>query len=140
MKVAELMSRPVDLVDPSMSIRDAAIRMREDDVGALPVGENDRLVGVVSDRDIAMRGVAEGRAPGDCAVRDVMSTGVFYCFEEDDVARGAQVMAEHAVRRLPVLDSDKRLVGLLSLADLARAGVGDKALEAVSQPMEAGRV
>ena len=134
MKIADLMTPSVDLVDPSMPIRDAAARMRDDDVGALPVGENDRLVGMVTDRDIAVRGVASDRAPGDCAVRDLMSGGVCYCFEADEAEQGARTMAEHRVRRLPILNADKRLVGLLSIADLARAGHGQTALGAVSEP------
>ena len=134
MKIAELMTHDVELVDPAMSIRDAAIRMRDEDIGALPVGENDRLVGMVTDRDIAMRGVAADKAPGECPVRDVMSGGIYYCYEDDEAQRGATLMAEHRVRRLPVLNSDKRMVGVVSLADLAKAGVAQPAMEAVSEP------
>mgnify|MGYP006273868107 FL=1 len=139
MKIADLMTPSVDLVDPSMSIREAAARMRDGDVGALPVGENDRLVGMVTDRDIAVRGVAGDKAPGECQVHDVMSGGVYYCFEEDDAEQGAQTMGARRVRRLPILNGDKRRVGVLSIADLARAGHGQTALGAVSEPTPAHR-
>jgi CBS domain-containing protein len=141
MQVQEIMTRGVDVVDPNMTIRDAARRMREDNVGALPVGENDRLVGMVTDRDIVMRAVADERGPGTTAVRDVMSEGVCYCFEDDNLERAAQVMAEHQVRRLPVLNRDKRLVGFVALADLARSdsSAAQRALEGVSEPNETER-
>ena len=106
------------------------------DAGALPVGENDRLVGMITDRDIATRATALGKGP-ETPIRDVMTTDVRYCFDDEDVARVAQTMAEEQVRRLPVLNRDKRLVGIVSLADLA---VGDSdgeakvALSGISQP------
>ena len=134
MNIQEIMTPNVELVDPNTTIRDAAIRMRDDDVGALPVGENDRLVGMVTDRDIAVRGVAAEKAPEDCTVREVMSESVYYCFEDEDAERAADVMAEHKVRRLPVLNRDKRLTGVVALGDLARAGVADKAIASVSEP------
>jgi len=134
MNVAQIMTTNVELTDPGTSLSDAARRMRDEDVGALPVGEDDRLVGMVTDRDIAVRGVAEGKEPGSCSVREVMSGGVFYCFEDDDAERAAEVMAQHKVRRLPIVNQEKRLVGMLALADLARAGVGDEALRSVSEP------
>src|SRR5215203_2666092 len=122
MQVQEIMSRQVELVGPNTTIRDAARKMRADNLGALPVGENDRLVGMVTDRDIIMRAVAEERSPGNTSVREVMSETVCYCFEDDDVAQAAQMMAEHQVRRLPVLNREKRLVGIVALADLGRSG------------------
>ena len=139
MNIHEIMTPSVDLTDPSTTIRDAAIRLRDDDVGALPVGENDRLVGMVTDRDIAVRGVAADKAPGNCTVREVMSEGIYYCFEDEDAERAAEVMAEHKVRRLPVLNRDKRLVGVVALADLARAGVEKPAIEGVSVPTSSER-
>jgi len=135
MNVAQIMSANVELTDPSMPISEAARRMRDEDIGALPVGENDRLVGMVTDRDIAVRGVAEAKDPDSCTVRDVMSDGVYYCFEDEDVERAAEVMAGHKVRRLPILNREKRLVGVLALADLARANSGAEALRSVSEPM-----
>lgn len=140
MQVNEVMSRAVDLVNPNMRIRDAAICMRDDNIGAVPVGENDRLVGMITDRDIAVRAVAEGRAT-TTAVRNVMSEKVYYCFDDNDVAEAARLMAEHQVRRLPVLNRDKRLVGIVALADLARND-GDsaaKAVRGISAPTEVAR-
>lgn len=139
MHVAQIMTAHVELTDPNTAITAAARRMRDEDIGALPVGENDRLVGMVTDRDIAVRGVAEGKDPDNCTVRDVMSDGVYYCFEDENVERAAAVMAEHKVRRLPILNREKRLVGVLALADLARAGSGDEALRSVSEPIANSR-
>src|SRR5688500_13816989 len=120
MRVNEAMTRGVEVVDPNTAVRDAARRMRDDNVGSLPVGENDRLIGMVTDRDIVVRSVAENRPPGNTAVREVMSEHVYYCYEDDDIEQAAQIMAEHQVRRLPVLNRNKRLVGIVALADLAR--------------------
>lgn len=141
MQVHEIMTRDVTFVDPNSTVRDAAKRMRADNIGAIPVGENDRLIGIVTDRDITMRAVAEDRAPGNTSVREVMSEHVFYCFEDDDVDRAAQVMAEHQVRRLPVLNRDKRLVGVLALADLGRdePSAAQTALEGISEPSDKER-
>jgi len=141
MQIADIMTRDVTLTDPNTTIRDAARKMRDENIGALPVGENDRLVGMVTDRDIAVRGVAEERAPGNCTVRECMSETVYYVFEDEDEARVADVMAEHQVRRLPVLNRDKRLVGIVAVADLARnAGEPTRqAVEGVSQPSQAPR-
>jgi CBS domain-containing protein len=136
MQVQEIMTREVDVIGPNATVRDAACRMRDENIGALPVGENDRLIGMVTDRDIVVRAVTQDRPPGNMSVRDVMSEHIYYCFEDDDVDRAAQVMAEHQVRRLPVLNRDKRLVGIVALADLGRSG-GDtakEALEGVSEP------
>lgn len=128
MQIAEVMTRSVDLADPNMKLQTAAKRMREDDVGALPVGENDRLIGMVTDRDIVMRGIAAGQALGNTSVRDVMSEKICYCYEDQSLDEVARIMAKHQVHRLPVLNRDKRLVGIVALADLARNGTdGEKA-------------
>jgi CBS domain-containing protein len=121
MRVQEIMHPDVHIVDPNMTIRDAARQMRANDIGALPVGENDRLIGIVTDRDIVVRAIAEDRSPDDTTVREVMSEGICYCFEDDDVAQAGRVMARHQVRRLPVIDHSKRLVGFVALADLGRS-------------------
>jgi CBS domain-containing protein len=121
MQVQQIMSKEVHVADPNMTIRDVARRMRADNVGSMPVGENDRLIGMVTDRDIVMRAVAEERSPGNTTVREVMSEGVCYCFEDDDVEQAAQVMAQRQVRRLPVVNRNKRLVGFIALADLGRS-------------------
>jgi len=118
MKVNAAMTRDVQLVNPDQTIREAAHLMAEIDAGALPVTDNDRLVGMITDRDIAIRAVAQGKSP-DTRIRDVMSSGILFCFDDqqlDDVARN---MGKNQVRRLPVINHDKRLVGILSLGDLA---------------------
>ena len=118
MQVKEAMSRDVQIVNPDQSIRDAARMMAKLDCGCLPVGENDRLVGMITDRDIAVRAVAEGM-PLKTPVRDIMSPEVRYCFEDSELDEVAQNMADIKVRRLPVVNHGKRLVGILSLSDLA---------------------
>ena len=141
MQVQEIMNSKVHLADPNMTIRDAARRMRAENVGALPVGENDRLIGMVTDRDIVTRAIANERSPGNTTVREVMSERVHYCFENDDVQRAADVMAEHQVRRLPVLNRDKRLVGIIALADVGRSHgtAAQGALQGISEPTEKER-
>lgn len=136
MQVQQIMTRDVQLIDPNTSICDAARRMRAENIGALPVGEHDRLVGMVTDRDIVVRAVAEDRAPGAVSVRDVMSDHIYYCYDDDDVEEAAEAMAEHQVRRLPVLNRKKRLVGVVALADLGRtdSDAASMALEGVSEP------
>jgi CBS domain-containing protein len=118
MKVREAMTRDVRLVKPDQTIREAARLMSELDIGALPVEENDRLVGMITDRDIAVRAVADGRGP-DTPVREVMTQEIRYCFEDQSIDEVTQNMAELRVRRLPVLSREKRLVGILALGDLA---------------------
>jgi CBS domain-containing protein len=111
--------------------------MAQLDAGALPVGENDRLVGMITDRDIAVRAVAGGKSP-DTPIRDVMSTDVCYCFDDQDIEDVAINMADIQVRRLPVVDRNKRLVGILALGDIAQADNQDKpaaeALCGISEP------
>ena len=119
MRVSEAMSREVRLANPGQSIRDVAKIMGEIDAGAMPVQENDRLVGMITDRDIAIRAVAQGKGP-DTPVRDVMSTEqVLYCYDDEDLDHVAKNMGEQRVRRLPVVNREKRLVGIVSLGDVA---------------------
>lgn len=141
MQVSEVMTRSVDLVSPNMQIKDAAVRMRDDNIGALPVGENDRLVGMVTDRDIAVRAVADNRTPSQTAVRDVMSEKVFYCFDDNDLMEAARLMAKHQVHRLPVLNREKRLIGIVALADLARVSdqAAKEAVRGISEPTDVPR-
>ncbi|HEY1386242.1 MAG TPA: CBS domain-containing protein [Dongiaceae bacterium] len=132
------MSKDVRIASPGWSIRDAAKAMKEIDAGFLPVGENDRLVGMVTDRDIAIRAIADGKGP-DTKVRDVMTDEVIYCFEDDDLDSVSTRMADRKVRRLPVLNRDKRLVGVVSLGDLSQSPDDDgrrgaAALGGVSTP------
>lgn len=140
MQVQKVMTTNVHLADPNMTIRDAAREMRAENIGWLPVGENDRLVGMVTDRDIVTRAVAEERSAGNTTVRDVMSAGICYCFEDDDVNEAAAVMADHQIRRLPVLNQDKRLVGVVALADLRKTdGAASSALKGISEPTDKER-
>ena len=131
MQVQDLMTRDVTVASPDETLQRAAKRMADLDVGALPVGENDRLVGMITDRDIAVRGIAEGKGP-TAKVRDVMTPEVKYCFVDELVEEISSNMAEIQVRRLPVLDRDKRLVGILSLCDIAASDDPDPAIEALS--------
>jgi len=117
-KLKDLMSRDVKVISPDMSIREAAREMRDGDFGMLPVGENDRMIGTISDRDIAIRAVAEGKDTGT-KVRDVMSEGIAWAFEDDSVEEAAKIMSKCQVRRLPVVNRDKRLVGIVALGDFA---------------------
>jgi CBS-domain-containing membrane protein len=121
---------------PDGTLREVATLMKKIDAGVLPVAERDKLIGMITDRDIAIRGMAEGKGP-NTKVREVMSHEVKYCFEDEDVAHVAQNMAELQVRRLPVMNRDKRLVGIVSLGDLATEGSLPKtaqALHGISQP------
>jgi CBS domain-containing protein len=118
MKVSEAMSRDVRIASPDETIRDAAMAMAAIDAGALPVAENNMLVGMVTDRDISLRAVAAGKGP-DTPVRDVLSKEVLFCFDDQDLEHVAKSMGHARVRRVPVLARDHRLVGILSLGDVA---------------------
>ena len=131
MRVAEAMTRDVRIANPDQTICDAAGLMVQCDAGAIPVSENDRLVGMITDRDIAVRAVAAGKGP-NTPVRDVMSRDVKYCFDDEDLAHVAKNMAEIRVRRLPVVNRDKRLVGIVSLGDIALTEGKKSAGEAIS--------
>ncbi len=120
MHVSEVMSHPVRIADPTDTLQQAAQLMAQLDAGSLPVGENDRLIGMVTDRDIAIRGDGRGCDPTRTVVRDVMTKEILYCFEDEDIDRVADNMAMLQVRRLPVLNREKRLIGIVSLGDLAR--------------------
>ena len=117
-QLKELMSSDVQVISPDMSIKEAAIKMRDGDFGMMPVGEDDRMIGTLSDRDIVIRAVADG-LDADTKVRDVMSEGVAWAYEDDSVENAAKIMSEWQVRRLPVVDRDKRLVGIVALGDFA---------------------
>jgi CBS domain-containing protein len=118
MNIKDCMTRRVHTVGPDATIADAARMMADNDIGALPVASPDRLLGMITDRDIAVRAVAAGMGP-DTKVRNVMSDEVMYCFENEDVEDVLANMGDIQVRRLPVVDEDKRLVGIVSLSDLA---------------------
>ncbi len=135
MRVSECMSTGVEIASPEDPIRNVARTMREIDAGSMPVGENDRLVGMITDRDIAIRAVAEGLGP-DTKVRGIMTTDIRWCFEDEDVEDVAEQMADYKVRRLPVLNRDKRLIGMISLGDLSQAdgASSGEALKEISEP------
>lgn len=135
MKVRETMTQAVAVAGPDQTIAEAALLMAQHDFGALPVGEGDRLVGMITDRDIALRAVALGLGP-ETPVQNVMTHDVKYCFDDEDTAHVARNMGEQRVRRLPVVNRDKRLVGILSLGDVAvnQAQPAGKALAGISQP------
>ena len=130
MKVSECMSRDVRIAAPDNTMQSAAQAMADIDAGFLPIAEEDRLIGIVTDRDIAIRGVAAGRPP-DTSIREVMSNEVLYCFADEDSDEVLENMADIQVRRLPVVDRDKRLVGIVSITDLASHGEAENAGEAL---------
>ena len=132
--IRDLMTSNVETVGPDQTAREAAGFMLSADTGSIPVCENDRVIGMITDRDIAVRGIAAGKGP-DCSVRDLMSKDIVCARESDDVESVARQMADAQVRRLPVLDDSDRLVGMVSLGDLARETSGESAhhaLEGVS--------
>jgi CBS domain-containing protein len=134
--VRDVMTRDVEIADPNQTVREAARLMAANDTGALPVGEDDKLVGMITDRDIAVRVAAEGRDPEKTHVRDVMTPDIRYVFEDEGLDRVAVNMAEQRVRRLPVMDRNKRLVGIVSLGDLARENaqqMAGRALQGAAQ-------
>jgi CBS domain-containing protein len=137
MNVSDCMTRDVAVVSPNDTIQQAAKIMSQIDAGILPVAENDRLVGMVTDRDITVRAVGEGKDPVQCRVRDVMTSEVRYVYEDDALEDAADNMAELQVRRLPVISREKRLVGIISLADIAREHEprqAGEALQGISRP------
>jgi len=127
MQVKNVMTRSVECVSPDTTLQEAANKMKELNVGPLPVCENDRLVGMITDRDITVRSVSDGHDPWTDKVREAMTPGVIYCFEDDDVDEASRIMKGKQIRRLVVLNRDKRLVGIVSLGDLA-VKTGDEAL------------
>ena len=129
MKVREIMHKGVEWVSPETPVAAIAKKMLQLDIGAVPVGENDRLTGMVTDRDITVRGVAEGKATSKLTARDVMTKGVIYCRDSDSVADAAQIMESKHIRRLPVIDANKRMVGMVSLGDISQAASQKIAVE-----------
>jgi CBS domain-containing protein len=136
MRVSEAMTREVRVASPGQSIRDVAKIMAEIDAGSMPVGDNDRLVGMITDRDIAIRAVALGKGP-ETPVREVMSSDqVLYCYEDEELDHVAKNMSQQQVRRLPVVNRDKRLVGIVSFGNLAQteARSAAQAAKGVTKP------
>jgi CBS domain-containing protein len=141
MQIREIMTREVDVVAPNASIRDAAAKMKELDVGAIPVCDGQKLSGLVTDRDITVRAVAEGRDPSKTRVSEVMSSEIAYCFEDDPVEQAAKLMESKQIRRLPILDRNKQLAGIISLGDISvrtegspQKDLAGEALEEISEP------
>ena len=129
MKVKDVMHRGVAWVEPNTSIRDVAKMMRDNDIGSVPVGENDRLVGIVTDRDIICRGIADGADLSVLCARDVMSKPIIYCRADDELEQAIRIMEKNKIRRLPVIDKNKRLAGMLALGDISQIGGEDMAGE-----------
>ena len=138
MKVNEIITHDPEVIRPETTLIEAAQKMKSLDIGMLPVCDGDRLVGMITDRDITVRGVAQGYDPKTARVQEVMTPEVIYCFDDEDVKDVAKKMEEKQVRRLPVLNREKRLVGIVSLGDLAvRTGkekLAGEVLERVSKP------
>ena len=137
-KLREIMTRNVEIIAPKTTVQEAAKKMKDLNVGAIPVCDGDKLAGMITDRDLVVRVLAEGRNPKTVPVSDAISTDVVFCFEDDDVERASQLMAQHQIRRLPIMSSRKRLVGMVTLGDLAVHGknpeVSGGVLQQVSTP------
>lgn len=138
MQISDIMTRNVQVIAPESTLDEAARMMRDLDIGGLPVCSQDRLAGFITDRDIVVRAIAEGESPESCKVSDVMSSQLVWCYEDSDVEEAGKLMEEKQVRRLAVVDRNKKLVGILSLGDLAVEGQDDdfagEVLEQVSEP------
>ncbi|HEX2134782.1 MAG TPA: CBS domain-containing protein [Microvirga sp.] len=143
MQLKDIMTRDPVVLPPDTTLKEAAQRMRDLDSGVMPVGEDDQLLGMLTDRDITVRATAEGKDPNGTPVREVMTPEVVYCFEDDDVREAAGRMEEHQIRRLIVLNRDKRLAGIVALGDIAVHAPSDRLAgeitEAVSEPADVER-
>lgn len=141
MRITEVMTRDVKVIGPERSVRDAARLMDNLNVGSLPVCDGERLVGMITDRDITVRATAVGEDPDRTQVKRIMSEEVRWCFEDDDVSEVVRTMGDVQIRRLPVVDRERRLVGIVALGDLAteRAEGTEEALRNISEPSEPDR-
>ncbi|MBP2295673.1 CBS domain-containing protein [Azospirillum rugosum] len=143
MSIRDIMTRDVQIVGPNESIRKAAQLMDQLNVGVLPVCDGEKLVGMITDRDITVRATSAGMAPDQCKVSEVMTTEPRYCYEDDPVNEVSRLMGGQQIRRVPVVDRDKRLVGIVSLGDLATDAKDERtvesALEQISTPSEPDR-
>jgi CBS domain-containing protein len=143
MELRDIMTRNVEVVNGNASLKEAATKMKNLDVGLIPVCDGDRLKGLLTDRDITIRATANGRDPSKTKVNEVMSTDIAYCLEDQAVDEAVILMEARQIRRLPILNQDKQLVGIVSLADIA-VHVGDRdltgeTLEEISEPAEPKR-
>jgi len=138
MEIREIMTLDVEMVRPDVSLQEAAQKMKALDIGLIPVCDGEKLKGMLTDRDITIRATAEGLDPTTTEVADVMTTEVAYCFEDQDVEEAAGIMEAKQIRRMPVLDRNKRLVGIISLGDLAihtpASDLSAQALKEISHP------
>src|SRR6266705_2033312 len=135
MKVKQAMHKGVQWVDPATSVETLARLMRGHDIGAIPIGENDRLIGMVTDRDIVCRCIAAGLDPNTATARDVMSEGIVFCLEKQELDDAARIMEMKKIRRLPVINGKKRMVGILSLGDVYHTRprhVGSEVMQSIS--------
>jgi CBS domain-containing protein len=143
MKLREVMTPNVEVIHPNASVQEAAEMMRSLDVGSLPVCDGRKMQGMITDRDITIRAVADGREARQTPVREIMTSELVYCFEDEDVEAAARLMNDHQIRRLPIINDEKELVGIVSLGDLAvetddEHMVG-QVLEGVSEPAKPQR-
>ena len=133
----DVMSKDVQVISPNGTIREAALQMLKGNFGMMPVEENDRMIGSISDRDITIRAVAEGK-DSSAKVRDVMTVGIVWAYEDDTIEDAAKLMSEKQIRRLPVVNRDKRLVGIVALGDFAieatDVDIAGDALSEISKP------
>jgi CBS domain-containing protein len=138
MQIREIMTRDVEVVPFDAPVREAAAKMKQLDVGVIPVCDGQKLTGVLTDRDIAVRLAAEGRNPSETRVADIMTRDLYYCFEDQEVEEAATVMEAGQIRRLPILDHDRQLVGIISLGDISvrsdEKNAAAEALEGISEP------
>jgi CBS domain-containing protein len=121
MQVREAMHKGVEWMAPTTSLAELAQTMRKHDIGAIPIGENDRLIGMVTDRDIVVKGLANGKDASSLTARDVMTEGIVYCRANEELGDALRIMEDKKIRRLPVLDENKRMIGMLSLGDVSSA-------------------
>jgi predicted transcriptional regulator len=131
MQVKDAMHPGVTWVGPETSIHELARKMRDEDIGAIPIGENDRLIGMVTDRDIALRSFTDGRDVQTLTARDVMTSPIIYCRTSEDIGDAIRIMEDEGVRRLPVINENKRMVGMLALGDIADCAPRDMSAEVV---------
>ncbi len=135
MKVKDAMHKGVEWVPPSTPVADLAKKMREHDIGSIPVGENDKLIGMVTDRDIVCRGIGNGKDLSKLTARDVMTSNIVWCHADEELDDATRIMEDKKIRRLPVIDTNKRMVGMLSLGDIshsAKSKLSGEVLHAVS--------
>jgi CBS domain-containing protein len=119
MLVRDVMTAHAEWITPDISLAEAARKMRDENIGCLPVGENDRLIGIITDRDLACRAVADGADPNTTKAREIMTSGIAWCFEDENVKDATRRMAEKQIHHVPVMNREKRMTGILSLSDLA---------------------